>query len=327
MNKQNIINNTPIIFIVGPTGSGKTELSLSLAKVLNAEIISADSRQVYKYLDIGTAKPSEKSLSEIKHHFVDILNPDEFFSAGKFGNLAREIIKSNLKKNKNTIICGGSGFYIQAILGMIFNSSTTDKNIRKDIYERGEKFGWHRLWEELQKNDPEYAKTIGKSDNKRIARSFEIFGITGKYPTEHFKEQKSQFPYKYLMIGLKCPRNILYERINNRVDKMVETGLVKEVQNILDMGYDEKINSLNTVGYKEMIKYINKEYSLSKAITEIKKNTRHYAKRQLTWFRKYSPHFWFEYEIKLSKDKMVEKIIDIIDKSTKKKKFKKHYYF
>ncbi|MEA3500079.1 MAG: tRNA (adenosine(37)-N6)-dimethylallyltransferase MiaA [Candidatus Marinimicrobia bacterium] len=316
-----------IIFIVGPTGSGKTELSIALAKKIDAEIISADSRQVYKYLNIGTAKASKKQLSEIKHYFVDILEPDEFFSAGKFGNQARAIIDKNIKQNKTTIICGGSGFYIQAILGMIFDNSTTDKKIRENIYKRGEKIGWHYLWEELQKNDPEYAKTFSKNDKKRIARSFEIFEITGKYPTEHFKEQKNQFQYDYLMIGLKCPRNILYERINNRVDKMIENGLVEEVQTILDMGYDTKLNSLNTVGYKEIVKYFNKEYSLSKAITEIKKKTRNYAKRQLTWFRKYSPHFWFEYEKALPKDKMVNKIIDTINRQTKERTTKERYHF
>lgn len=327
MIKRNKISKNPIIFLVGPTGSGKTELSLSLAKELNAEIISADSRQVYKFLNIGTAKPSQNNLSKIKHHFVDILKPDEFFSAGKFGNLAREIIKNNVENNKSTIICGGSGFYIQAILGMIFDNSTTDKKIRANIYEKGEKIGWNKLWEELKINDPEYAKTFSKNDKKRIARSFEIFEITGKYPTEHFKEQKNQFSYDYLMVGLKCPRNILYEKINNRVDKMIKNGLVEEVQNILNMGYNEKLNSLNTVGYKEIIKYFNKEYSLLKAITEIKKKTRNYAKRQLTWFRKYSPHFWFEYKKTLPKDKMVKKIISIINRQTKEGNTKKHYHF
>ena len=318
---------TKIIFIVGPTGSGKTELSIALAKELDAEIISADSRQVYKYLNIGTSKASQKQLSEIKHHFVNVLEPDEFFSAGKFGNLAREIIDKNVKKNKTTIICGGSGFYIQAILGMIFDNSTTDKQVRKKIYEQGKKIGWQNLWENLKKNDPEYAKKISENDTKRIARFFEIFEITGRYPTEHFKEQKKHFAHNYLMIGLKCPRNILYEKINNRVDKMIENGLVDEMKNILKMGFNEKLNSINTVGYKEIIKYLNKEWSLEKAIIEIKKNTRHYAKRQLTWFRKYSPDFWFEYERKLPKDKMVKKIINIISRSTKDKNYKEHYSF
>lgn len=301
-----------VIFLVGPTGSGKTELSIELAKELDAEIISADSRQVYKYLNIGTAKASQKQLSEIKHYFVDILNPDEFFSAGKFGNSARKIINENVKKNKTTIICGGSGFYIQAILGMIFDSSATDENIRKKIYENGERIGWDKLWEKLKKKDPEYAKKISENDTKRIARFFEIFEITGKYPTEHFKEQTNKFPYDYLTVGLKCPRNILYEKINLRVDKMIEMGLVEEVKNILKMKYDKSLNSINTVGYKEIIKYLNNEWSLEKAIIEIKKNSRHYAKRQLTWFRKYSPHLWLEYENQLPKEKMVQQIIEIL---------------
>jgi len=301
-----------IIFLVGPTGSGKTELSIELAKALNAEIISADSRQVYKYLNIGTAKASQKQLSEIKHYFVDILNPDEFFSAGKFGNSAREIIDKNVKNNKTTIICGGSGFYIQAILGMIFDSSATDENIRKKIYENGEQIGWDKLWKKLKKIDLEYAKKISENDTKRIARFFEIFEITGKYPTEHFKEQTNKFPYDYLTVGLKCPRNILYEKINLRVDKMIEMGLVEEVKNILKMKYDKSLNSINTVGYKEIIKYLNNEWSLEKAIIEIKKNSRHYAKRQLTWFRKYSPHLWLEYENQLPKEKMVQQILEIL---------------
>ncbi|MEA1986484.1 MAG: tRNA (adenosine(37)-N6)-dimethylallyltransferase MiaA, partial [Candidatus Marinimicrobia bacterium] len=290
----------------------KTELSIELAKKLDAEIISADSRQVYKHLDIGTAKASSEQLSEIKHHFVDILEPDEFFSAGQFGKNSREIIDKNIKQNKSTIICGGSGFYIQAILGMIFDDSTTDKKVREKIYEKGESVGWDKLWEEIEEKDSQYAEKISKNDKKRISRFFEIFETTGKYPSEHFKEQQKQFSHEYLMIGLTLPREILYEKINRRVDKMIEKGLVKEVENILKMGFDKSLNSINTVGYKEIIKYLNKEWTLEKAIIEIKKNSRHYAKRQLTWFRKYSPDCWFEYEKEMQKEKIISKIEDIL---------------
>jgi len=305
------------LFIVGPTASGKTALSLELAEYLNAEIISADSRQIYRNMDIGTATPSAEDLSRVKHYFINERDPDEKFSAGEFGIEARKIIDKSIKNGKHIIVCGGSGLYVQAVRGMISNTLTTDQDIRNAIQVKAKTKGWPALYAELEKIDPDYAHTIDGQNPKRVCRALEIWEMTGKKPGEVFEEQGDEFPWEQLMIGLNPERKLLYDRINRRVLDMIEDGLIDEVKTLLDNGYLPELNALNTVGYKEIISFLNKEIDKDKAISEIQKNTRRFAKRQMTWFRKYSPDHWIAYKQEPNLSDIVEEAKKIIAKELK----------
>jgi len=305
------------LFIVGPTASGKTALSLELAEYLNAEIISADSRQIYRHMNIGTATPSEEELSRVKHYFINDRDPKEKFSAGEFGVEARKIIGEKIASGKNIIVCGGSGLYVQAVRGMISDTLSSDENIRDAIQIKAKAKGWPALYEELKKIDPEYAKEIDAQNPKRVCRALEIWEMTGKRPSEVFAEQDNEFPWKHMMIGLNPNRKLLYARINQRVLDMVNDGLIDEVKTLLDKGYSADLNALNTVGYKEIIAYLNDEMDKEQAISEIQKNTRHFAKRQMTWFRKFAPDHWIEYSKEPNLTDIVEKAKIIIDDAFK----------
>lgn len=283
------------IFISGPTASGKTALSLELAEWLHADIISADSRQIYRDMNIGTATPSPDELKRVKHYFINERNPDESFSAGEFGRLAREIIGKKIANKKSVIVCGGSGLYLQAVLGMIAEGLESDPELRKKIRQRGEKEGWDVLYAELRRLDPELAADIDAGNPKRISRALEICYSHGTKASEIYSEQKKEFPWPYLSIGLLPERQFLYEQINKRVLQMVKSGLTDEVRGLLEKGYSPELNALNTVGYKEIIAFLEGKWSLEKAIAEIQKNTRRFAKRQITWFRKYAPDISIEY--------------------------------
>lgn len=283
------------IFISGPTASGKTALSLELAGWLNADIISADSRQVYRYMNIGTATPSTEALQRVRHYFINERNPDEAFSAGEFRQLAREIIDRSMRAGKNLIICGGSGLYLQAVFGMIAEGLPSDENLRNKIREKAEREGWDALYAELQQLDPELAASIDAQNPKRISRALEICYAGGKKASEIYAEQERRFPYPYLHIGLEPQRPLLYANINARVRNMIEAGLVEEVRALLERGYPPDLNALNSVGYKEIIAYLQGKYDLEKAVDEIQKNTRRFAKRQITWFRKYAPDLLISY--------------------------------
>ncbi|MCF7832167.1 MAG: tRNA (adenosine(37)-N6)-dimethylallyltransferase MiaA [Candidatus Marinimicrobia bacterium] len=300
------------LFIVGPTASGKTALSLELAEYLNAEIISADSRQIYRYMDIGTATPTEEELTRVKHYFINDLDPDEKFSAGEFGVEARKIIKEKIEAGKNIIVSGGSGLYIQAIRGMISDTLSSDESVRNAILIKGDKKGWLALFEELEKIDPEYAKSIDAQNPKRVCRALEIWEMTGKKPSTVFKEQDNKFPWKHVVIGLDPDRKLLYERIDRRVLEMIDGGLIDEVKALIDKGYSADLNALNTVGYKEIIAYLDGELDKETAISEIQKNTRRFAKRQMTWFRKYSPDHWITFNQEPNLSDIVEEAKKII---------------
>ena len=284
------------LFIVGPTASGKTSLSLALADWLHADIISADSRQIFRDMDIGTATPSEEELFHTHHYFINERSPDTFYSAGEFAVQARKIINQKMQIGENIIISGGSGLYVQAVLGMISDTPETDTHIRDTILARAENRGWPALFKEIQSIDPEYAKTIDSKNPKRICRALEIWESTGKKPSEIFQEKQNNFPHPYLMIGLNPKREFLYKRIDQRVLDMIQVGLVNEVKNLLQKGYTRDLNALNTVGYKEILAYLDGEIDLDKAISDIQKHTRHFAKRQKTWFRKYAPDVWISFD-------------------------------
>jgi len=288
--------NSTVIVIVGPTCSGKTNLSLKLANLIPSEIISADSRQIYKFLDIGTAKPSKDELEKVPHNLIDILDPSENYDASMFEKDAKKNIEKNFYVNKTPIIVGGSGLYIKALIDGIFDTADKDEEYRKELLQKRKEFGNEFLFDELKKVDPESAEKMLPQNWKRVMRALEVYHSTGEQIWKHHQKQSTQKEKKYLFkqFGLNWGRNILYENINIRVDEMIEKGFVEEVKNILESGYEINLNSLNTVGYKEIIEHLEGNLTLERAIELIKRNTRHYAKRQLTWFRKDKRIRWFD---------------------------------
>jgi tRNA dimethylallyltransferase len=282
------ISNT-IIVITGPTASGKTAVSVELSKILDIEIISADSRQIYKYLDIGTAKPSREEQLAAKHHFIDILKPDEYYSAGLFGEQSEKRILHILKQKKLPVVVGGSGLYIKALFEGLFKEDTIDidkrQKVRTELEERLSNDGLEKLYDELCRKDPISAKKFPDMNPRRVIRALEHYILTGQALSLSHKNAAKSAKFNPLYFSIHFERKELYDRINLRTELMWKSGLIEEVQNIIDMGYSVNSNSLNTVGYKEAIKYINGELTENVAIELIKKNTRNYAKRQLTWFR------------------------------------------
>jgi len=273
-----------IIVIVGPTCSGKTKLSLILAEMLKTEIISADSRQVYNKLDIGTAKPYKSELKKIKHHFVDELDPDADFDASKFADKADKIISKLLKEKKIPIVTGGSGLYIKALIDGISDTADTDDDLRTELLMQRREYGNEFLYNELKKVDNVSAETMVPQNWKRVIRALEVYQITGKPIWKHHQEQKKKQRFNFNQIGLLWDREKLYRNLEIRVDNMIKSGLVDEIKMILKSGYSPNLNSLNTVGYKEIIDYLDNNISLDRAIELIKRNTRRFAKRQMTWF-------------------------------------------
>ena len=274
-----------VIVVVGPTCSGKSGLAFEIAMKLNTEIISADSRQIYKFLNIGTAKPATSELIHVKHHLIDSINPDSVFNAGMYVEEVERIISILHSQNKIPVVAGGTGLYIKSLIDGIINSIDTNEEMRKDFLDTRKQFGNEYLYEELKKVDSRSAATMFPQNWKRVMRALEVYYITGKPIWQHFKDQKKNNKFIYLQFGLDWERDILYRRIEDRVDSMIKDGLVHEVKSLLAKGYSKQINALNTVGYKEIITYLENEISLERAIELIKRNTRRYAKRQLTWFK------------------------------------------
>lgn len=274
-----------VIVVVGPTCSGKSGLAFEIAMKLNTEIISADSRQIYKFLNIGTAKPATSELIHVKHHLIDSINPDSVFNAGMYVEEVERIISILHSQNKIPVVAGGTGLYIKSLIDGIINSIDTNEEMRKDFLDKRKQFGNEYLYEELKKVDSISAATMLPQNWKRVMRALEVYYITGKPIWQHFKDQKKNNKFIYLQFGLDWERDILYRRIEDRVNSMIKDGLVHEVKSLLAKGYSKQINALNTVGYKEIITYLENEISLERAIELIKRNTRRYAKRQLTWFK------------------------------------------
>lgn len=283
-----------VIVIVGPTCSGKTKLSLILAEKLQTEIISADSRQIYKYLTIGTAKPDTIDLNSVKHHFIDQLNPDEEFNADIFSRKARKIISELVKKNKIPIVVGGSGLYIKALIDGITATVDSDKFLRDELLQLRNKYGNDYLYNELKKIDPESADKMLPQNWKRVIRAIEVYKLTGKPIWQHHKENKVSNEFDFIQYGLRWDRKNLYSNIEKRVDEMIKKGLIEEVKMILNMGYSKENNSLNSLGYKEIIDLLENKITLNEAVNLIKRNTRRFAKRQLTWFNADKRIHWFE---------------------------------
>jgi len=281
-----------IPFIVGPTAMGKTATAIELAKQLNGEIISIDSRQVYKGLDIGTAKPTLHQQQEISHHLVDILELDEQISAGAYRKLALKTVSEIQSRGKLPIFVGGSGMYIRALIRGIFHESCTDMVIRRRIRKELQEKGTAALYNRLVDIDPELAVKIHLNDVKRITRALEIYEITGKPPSEHYRTQQTNPPFPYQIFVLTMERELLYRRINARVEEMIASGLVREVELLLNRGLRQNLDLLLTLGYREVIQHLDGNCSHAEMVENIKRNTRRYAKRQLTWFRNQLEATW-----------------------------------
>jgi tRNA dimethylallyltransferase len=298
-----------VIVIVGPTCSGKTRLALILAEKLGSEIISADSRQIYKMLDIGTAKPNDSELKKIKHYFINTLDPADDFNASKFEQEAEALIKHLNSKNKIPIVVGGSGLYIKALLDGIVETAASDETLKNELLELRKQFGNEYLYDELKKIDPLTAEKMLPQNWKRVIRALEVFKLTGKSILSHQLDQKKKNEFKYFQFGISWERVTLNKRIEDRVDEMIKLGLVEEVKRILSKGYSKNVNALNTVGYKEIIEHFEGKFSLERAIELIKRNTRRYAKRQMTWFRADKRIKWFDITEISELDEIAQKII------------------
>ena len=288
--------NKYVISIVGPTGIGKTKLSLKLAKFYKTEIISADSRQFYKEIAIGTASPSAANLKEIKHHFIHHKSILEPYSVGDFEKDAINLIQLLHQKKSIIILIGGSGLYINSITKGLNSFPKTNPEIRANLNLIFKKKGGEFLAKELKRVDPiTYAK-IDLKNPRRIIRALEIYRSSGKSYSSFLGNEKNSRKFKIINLGLTAERKIIYNRIEKRVEKMMENGLLEEARSVYEYRH---LNALNTVGYKELFKYFQEKISLEEAIEEIKKNTRRYAKRQLTWFKKQKNTTWFDYKSNL----------------------------
>ena len=283
-----------IVVLVGPTASGKTAVSLELAQMLDGEIISADSRQVFKHLDVGTAKPTPDQRSTVRHHFINELLPDQEFNAGEFGERGRAAIDEILSRGKTPIVVGGSGLYVRSLVNGFFDGPGADKEFRENLERRVENGELSRLIDELKSVDPISVDRIDPTKPRRIIRALEVFHVTGKPLSRHHQESRIQINFTPMLFGLNWDRKILYERINRRCDEMIHSGLLDEVAYLETLGYDDTLNALNTVGYAEVIAYRRAEISYDEMIRLFKQNSRRYAKRQMTWFRKDTRIQWIE---------------------------------
>lgn len=297
------------IVIVGATATGKSDVAFELAKVLGTDIISADSRQFFCEMNIGTAKPHEHWLNRIKHHFVNHLSIVEEFNVYQFRKEARIVLETLFNRNKVPIIVGGSGLYVRALVQGIIEHEAIDEKIQSDLLAKKNSKGKEFLYEELQRVDPKSAATMLPQNWKRVIRALEVFYQTGKPISQHFEEQELESNIDFLQFGLNWERAKLYERINLRVDKMIEDGLVEEVKSLQKKFPNYNLNALNTVGYKEIFSYLKNEIELEEAIRLVKRNSRHYAKRQLTWFKKDVSIQWIDCTENFSPKKIAHEIL------------------
>ncbi len=281
------VKKLPLVLLVGPTAVGKTAASIGLAKALNGEIISGDSMQIFRGLDIGTAKISREEMDGIVHHMINIKEPWENFSVAEFKEHVDTLIEDIYKRGKLPIIVGGTGFYINSILYEYhFGEADTDEAYRQELTQLLEQQGNEALWQLLQQRDPQSAERLHSNDVKRVMRALEVLHVTGVPASERQNTvDKSTMRYHAVYLGLSLPREILYDRINHRVDSMMEQGLEAEVRRALHAGVPQDAVSMTSLGYRQMIQYFNEEISREKAVELIKRDTRHFAKRQLTWFR------------------------------------------
>jgi tRNA dimethylallyltransferase len=303
----------PLIVLSGPTAVGKTQLSINLAKAVNGSIISADSAQVYRYMDIGSAKIRPEEMQGVKHYLIDVLDPSVPFDVVTFQKMAKEAMQEIRAEGKIPIIVGGTGFYIQAVLNDIcFEEEGGDKEYRHSLEKLATENG-DALYEKLKECDPASAESIHPNNQKRVIRALEFYHENGYPISEHNAQQKERSsPYQFAYFVLNQDRKILYERIEKRVDLMMEEGFLDEVRFLKEKGYERSLVSMQALGYKQLLAYLDGEYSLEEAIYIIKRDTRHFAKRQLTWFRREKDMIFLDKGEFTSEDQILEKMLEIL---------------
>lgn len=305
------MSKQPLIAVVGPTASGKTRLAIDIAKAVGGEIVSADSMQIYKYMDIGSAKPTAEEQSEVEHHLIDFLEPDAEFSVADYTEAAHGVIADIAARGKMPVMCGGTGLYINSVINDItFGETETDYEMRAELQKYADENGNEALVKMLAEFDPVSAKRLHPNNVRRVIRAIEFYKLTGQTISEHQDLTKqADGRYSPTMFCIAWDREELYGRINKRVDIMLKDGLVDEVQRLADMGYTKALNSMKAIGYKELIDYFNGECTYEEAVELIKQSSRRYAKRQLTWFRRDERIHWLD-----AKDNPFERAMEILNK-------------
>lgn len=304
----------PLVILTGPTAVGKTNLSIQLAKKMNMEIISADSMQIYKFMDVGSAKVTEDEMNGVKHYLIDEVTPDYSFSVSEFQERANDYINQIVKKGKLPLVTGGTGLYLNSLIyNMDFAKSDADNELREMLRVELEENGIDYMYEKLKSLDEEAANRIHKNNTKRVIRAIEVC-MSGKKMSDFSNDLKLNEKYEPIIIVLNRDREHLYRRINKRVDIMISQGLEDEVKTLLNMGYSSDLVSMQGIGYKEIIKYLNNEYTYEEAIEIIKRYSRRYAKRQLTWFRRYENAKWFDLDNYNDEKILLDDVISYIEK-------------
>ena len=298
----------PLVVVAGATASGKTRLAIELAKAFDGEIVSADSMQIYKYMDIGTAKPTESERAECPHHLIDFVGPDTEFSVADYTGLAHRVIADITVRGRLPVMCGGTGLYINSVVNDVtFGEDQTDHALREELNALAAREGGEYMLSMLREFDPVSAERLHPNNLRRIIRAIEFFKASGVPISEHQEMTKQiQSRYEPIMLMISFSREVLYERINRRVDLMFDEGLLHEVQRLSDMGYGRSLNSMQGIGYKELLSHLDGELTLEEAREAIKQNSRRYAKRQLTWFRR------DERIISLEPETAAEQALDIV---------------
>ena len=305
-----------LVILTGPTAVGKTSLSINLAKAINGEIISADSMKIYKGMDIGTAKIMPEEMDGVTHHLIDVIDPTEDFHVVRFKEMVEAAIEEIYAKGKVPIICGGTGFYIQAILYDIdFTENEIDKSYRESLEKYAAEFGQEALHDKLKAIDPESAESIPAANVKRVIRAIEYYEQTGeKFSVHNATQKEKNSPYNFAYFVLNDDRQLLYNRIDARVDKMIDEGLVDEVKSLVAKGVKKGMTAMDGIGYKELLDYLDGNGSLEDAVELIKKKSRNYAKRQLTWFRREKEVIWLDKTVYTSEDMLLDEILSTLRK-------------
>ena len=305
-----------LVILTGPTAVGKTSLSINLAKAINGEIISADSMQIYKGMDIGTAKIMPEEMDGVTHHLIDVIDPTEDFHVVRFKEMVEAAIEEIYAKGKVPVICGGTGFYIQAILYDIdFTENEIDKSYRESLEKYATEFGQEALHDKLKAIDPESAESIPAANVKRVIRAIEYYEQTGeKFSVHNATQKEKNSPYNFAYFVLNDDRQLLYNRIDARVDKMIDEGLIDEVKSLVAKGVKKGMTAMDGIGYKELLDYLDGNGSLEDAVELIKKKSRNYAKRQLTWFRREKEVIWLDKTVYTSEDMLLDEILSTLRK-------------
>ena len=303
-----IPHSDKVVVVLGPTASGKSSLAVEIALKFGGEIVSADSVSVYKRLDIGSAKPLPEEMKGVKHHLIDVVSPKSSFSVGDYEELALPIVKDILKRGKLPVICGGTGFYIQALLYDIdFTENDADPAYREKLEKLAREKGAAYLHGLLQERDPKAAEEIHENNVKRVIRALEFYEKTGTPISAHnAAEREKESPYRFAYVVLNRNREELYRRIDLRVDQMMEAGLLEEVKTLREKGYDRSLVSMQGLGYKELLAYLDGECTLEEAIYILKRDTRHFAKRQLTWFKRERDTDWLSLDGKTDEEALAD---------------------